>query len=110
MMDKQTFARVKKLLCILLLVFFVMSLTAASRSASLNLRWGPESKQNYNYTYAIGTKDANNTGYKAGNTAGFNDCESKLPNNGGNININLAPKSDASYYIGYADDYNINTS
>ncbi len=107
MMDKETFARVKKLLFILLLVFFVMSLTAASISASLNLRWGPESKQNYNYAYAIGENDANTAGYNAGNTAGFNDCESGLPNNGGNTNINMAPKSDAAYDIGYADGHNI---
>ena len=107
MMDKQTFTRVKKLLCILLLVFFVMSLTAVLISASLNLRWGPESKQNYNYAYAIGTTIANNTGYEAGNTAGFNDCESELPNNGGNININMAPQSNIPYDKGYADGYNM---
>ena len=38
-------------------------------------------------------KDANNAGHDAGNTAGFNDCGSGLPNNGGNININVVPKS-----------------
>ena len=105
-MLKRSSNGMKKILAILLAVIFVISLTAASISASLNLRWGPESKQNYNYAYAIGENDANNAGYDAGNTAGFNDCESGLPNNRGNININLAPKSDAAYDIGYADGYN----
>lgn len=68
-------------------------MAATFTNASLNLWWGSESKQNYNYAYAIG---ANNAGYKIGITAGFNDCENELPNNGGDININLASKSDAA--------------
>ncbi len=103
MRDKQTFFGVKKVVCFLLVFFVVISLTATFTNASLNLRWGSESKQNYNYAYAIGANDANNAGYIAGNAAGFNDCENELANNGGNINIHLEPKSDAAYDIGYAD-------
>jgi hypothetical protein len=93
--------------CFLLVFFVVISVTAEFTSASLNLRWGSESKQNYNYAYAIGANDANKDGYNAGSIAGFNDCENEFVNNGGNININLAPKNDAAYYIGYADGYNM---
>ena len=53
MMDKQTFARVKKSLCILLLVFFVMSVTAAAASAHGGGwgRWGGYPLMGNSYSY-----------------------------------------------------------
>ena len=47
-MRKQIFGRIKKILCLLMLVFFVMSVTAASVNAAPQKnekQWGDEKKK-----------------------------------------------------------------
>lgn len=61
----------------------------------------------YSDGYAVGATEATNVGYNDGNTAGHKDCRTWLPNNGENLNISIAPRSNISYDKGYADGYNM---
>ncbi|MHB8103675.1 MAG: hypothetical protein ACYDEF_16295 [Methanosarcina sp.] len=64
-MEKQTFARIIKVLSFLLLIFFIMFLTAASAGA----------KNVYvPCDYQVGSQAGAQYGYKVGYDAGYKDC------------------------------------
>jgi len=111
-MGKQTFEKTKKTLGILLLVFFVVSITVTAVSARIvgptnTSKFGPVSKQNYDK----GARDGSDKGYSDGHTAGMrlgdSDCKTGKPNSGGkDVKGNATAKSSSAYDLGYADGYN----
>lgn len=64
-MGKQTFTKITKILSFLLLVSFIMSVTAASASA-ISVK-GPRD-------YQIGYRAGSQYGYKVGHHGGYEDC------------------------------------
>jgi hypothetical protein len=64
-MGKQSFDRIKKILCVLLLISFIMSATITAVNAT-----SVKNTLSYKLGYNAGTKD----GYKAGRDAGKQDC------------------------------------
>ena len=64
-MGKQTFMKITKILSVLLLVSFIMSVTAASASA-ISVK-GPRD-------YKIGYRAGSQYGYTVGHHAGYEDC------------------------------------
>jgi hypothetical protein len=64
-MGKQTFMKITKVLSVLLLVSFIMSVTAASASA-ISVK-GPRD-------YKIGYRAGSQYGYTVGHHAGYEDC------------------------------------
>src|SRR5665811_1927650 len=64
-MEKQTFTKITKILSFLLLVSFIMSVTAASASA-ISVK-GPRD-------YQIGYRTGSQYGYKVGHHDGYEDC------------------------------------
>lgn len=64
-MGKQTFTKITKILSFLLLVSFIMSVTAASASA-ISVK-GPRD-------YQIGYRAGSQYGYKVGHHDGYEDC------------------------------------
>lgn len=107
-MGKQIVVRTRKALGILLSVLFVMSITAATASANIDIsKYGPHDKINYKDGYNNGFHDGSKAGYADGMKNGYNDCQKGLDNdseNGGTNN--LVFKCGAAYDIGYADGYN----
>jgi len=109
-MEKQIFDRTKKILGILLLVLFVMSITVTAVSAVTDTsNFGPVSKQNYDKGYKDGSAAGSTPGYDGGKKLGDEACKNGRPmleSLGALLFLPVEPKSSAAYDQGYADGYN----
>lgn len=105
-MKTKKFARSKKTLAILLLLCFVLSVTAALVSADDNIKYG-KSKDGY--------KDGYSKGYEDGKIQGQNDCEqygstevlNKIPTPFNQISWtkDYIESYNKGYKVGYFDGY-----
>lgn len=95
-MVKKTFNGIKKILCVLFLASFIMSVTITAVSAT-----PVKNTSDYKLGYHAGTKD----GYKAGCDAGKQDCI-KYRQNGTTTKI-PNPVNKASWSKSYTVGYNL---
>jgi hypothetical protein len=95
-MVKQSFDRIKKILCVLLLISFIMSATVTAVSAI-----PVKNNHNRQLGYQAGTKD----GYKVGCDAGKQDCI-KYRQSGATTKI-PTPVDKASWSKDYTVGYNL---
>jgi hypothetical protein len=107
-MGNQTVVRTGKMLYILLLAFFVITVTAAAVSANMDIsKFGPIDKKNYMNGYNKGFHDGSIAGYTAGMKDGYNDSQKGLDNNrGSGGKCNFATGSIYAFDLGYADGFN----
>jgi hypothetical protein len=107
-MGNQTIVRTGKMLCILLLAFFVISVTAAAVSTNTDIsKFGPIDKKYYMDGYNKGFHDGSTAGYTAGMKDGYNDSQKGLVNKNGSCGkSNLETRSGAAFDRGYTDGFN----
>jgi flagellar biosynthesis/type III secretory pathway protein FliH len=107
-MGNKTVVRTGKMLFILLLTFFLISVTAAAVSANMDIsKFGPIDKKNYMNGYNKGFHDGSIAGYTAGMKDGYNDSQKGLDNKSGSGGkSNLATRSSYAFDLGYTDGFN----
>ena len=107
-MGNKTVVRTGKMLFILLLTFFLISVTAAAVSINTDIsKFGPIDKKYYMDGYNKGFHDGSIAGYTAGMKDGYNDSQKGLDNKSGSGGkSNLATRSGYAFDLGYTDGFN----
>jgi hypothetical protein len=109
-MGEHILGRRKKILGILLLTLFIMSIAVVPVSARLNSNSPTYDMQESLRGYYNGLKKGSLDGYSYGYKLGYNDCSKPgrpyNPSFGKKFIIKKNPSSNAPYDIGYARGYN----